>query len=52
MITPIRCREGTLGVAINDRVALRLRLRHSNSITGVPGEWNFNGDPLDAAGSR
>ena len=37
---------GNLGVAINDRIALRLLLRHSNSSTGVPGEWNFNGDPL------
>ena len=38
---------GNLGVAFTDKVALRLRLRHSNSHTGVPGEWNFNGDPLE-----
>jgi vitamin B12 transporter len=36
-----------VGLALNDRVALRVRARHSNSHTGVPGEWNFNGyDPL------
>jgi outer membrane cobalamin receptor len=34
------------GAAVNDRVSLRVRFRHSNSHTGVPGEWNFNGDPL------
>jgi vitamin B12 transporter len=34
------------GVKLNDRAALRLRLRHDNSVTGVQGEWNFNGDPL------
>ena len=35
-----------VGMAISDRVALRVRVRHSNSYTGVPGEWDFNGDPL------
>ncbi len=36
-----------VGMAITDQVALRVRVRHSNSYTGVPGEWNFNGyDPL------
>ena len=36
-----------LGAALNDKVSLRLHLRHSNSHTGVPGEWSFNGyDPL------
>ena len=35
-----------LGMAINDRVSLRIRGRHSNSRTGVQSEWNFNGDPL------
>jgi vitamin B12 transporter len=36
-----------VGVAINDRTSLRLHMRHSNSHTGVPGEWSFNGyDPL------
>ena len=35
-----------VGLALNDKVSLRLHLRHSNSHTGVPGEWNFNGDPL------
>ena len=34
------------GVAITDQVGLRVRVRHSNSHTGIPGEWNFNGDPL------
>ena len=35
-----------LGVALNDQVSLRVRVRQSNSHTGVPGAWNFNGDPL------
>jgi vitamin B12 transporter len=35
-----------VGMAITDHAALRLRVRHSNSQTGLPGEWNFNGDPL------
>jgi outer membrane cobalamin receptor len=34
------------GVALNNEVSLRLHLRHSNSHTGLPGEWSFNGDPL------
>jgi len=38
---------GNVGAALNDRTSLRVRVRHSNSHTGVPGEWNFNGyDPL------
>ncbi len=40
-----------LGVAITDKVTLRLRGRHSNSYTGLPGEWNFNADPLLAPDS-
>jgi outer membrane cobalamin receptor len=35
-----------VGAAVNDRTSLRLRVRHSNSHTGVPGEWDFNGTPL------
>ncbi|MGA7217037.1 MAG: TonB-dependent receptor plug domain-containing protein, partial [Candidatus Sulfotelmatobacter sp.] len=35
-----------VGAALNDEVSLRLHLRHSNSHTGLPGEWSFNGDPL------
>ena len=36
-----------VGMALTDQVGLRVRVRHSNSHTGVPGEWNFNGyDPL------
>ncbi len=36
-----------VGVALSDKVSLRVRMRHSNSHTGVPGEWSFNGyDPL------
>ena len=35
-----------VGMAVTDQVALRIRMRHSNSNTGLPGEWNFNGDPL------
>ena len=37
-----------VGVAITDQVGLRVRVRHSNSHTGVPGEWNFNGRPAAA----
>jgi len=32
-----------VGAALNKQVSLRIRLRHSNSFTGLPGEWNFNG---------
>jgi vitamin B12 transporter len=35
-----------VGVALTSEASLRLHLRHSNSHTGVPGEWNFNGTPL------
>ena len=35
-----------VGVALSDEVSLRVHMRHSNSHTGLPGEWNFNGDPL------
>ena len=35
-----------VGVALTNEASLRLHLRHSNSHTGVPGEWNFNGTPL------
>jgi vitamin B12 transporter len=35
-----------VGLAITNLVRLRVRVRHSNSYTGVPGEWDFNGDPL------
>jgi|HubBroStandDraft_1064217.scaffolds.fasta_scaffold00189_29 vitamin B12 transporter len=35
-----------VGMAITDQVALRVRFRHANSYTGLPGEWSFNGyDP-------
>jgi outer membrane cobalamin receptor len=37
---------GNLGVSLNDRVSFRLRARHSNAFTQVPGEWNFNGQAL------
>ena len=37
---------GNFGVMLSDRVNLRIRGRHSNSHVGLPGEWNFNGDPL------
>jgi outer membrane cobalamin receptor len=36
------------GVRLNPVAEFRLRLRHSNSRTGIPGEWNFNGLPLFA----
>ena len=35
-----------VGMALSDEAALRVRIRHSNSHTGIPGEWDFNGDPL------
>ncbi|HXM59969.1 MAG TPA: TonB-dependent receptor [Terriglobales bacterium] len=38
---------GNIGVSLSDQVSLRVRVRHSNSHTGLPGEWNFNGDPLE-----
>ncbi|MGH9500975.1 MAG: TonB-dependent receptor [Terriglobales bacterium] len=34
------------GAKLDDWAALRLRLRHDNSVSGVQGEWNFNGQPL------
>jgi vitamin B12 transporter len=35
------------GAQVSKKTALRVRVRHSNSHTGVPGEWSFNGyDPL------
>jgi len=36
-----------VGAALNDRTSVRVRLRHSNSHTGVAGEWNFNGIPFE-----
>ena len=43
---------GNVGVALNHTTSLRVRLRHSNSHSGVPGEWNFNGDdPLVPIGT-
>ena len=35
-----------LGIALDPEASLRIRVRHSNSFTGLPGEWNFNGQPL------
>jgi vitamin B12 transporter len=35
-----------LGAMLSPKVAVRLRTRHTNSRSGVPGEWNFNGTPL------
>ncbi|MGA8428891.1 MAG: TonB-dependent receptor [Candidatus Sulfotelmatobacter sp.] len=32
-----------VGAALNREVSLRVRVRHSNSHTGIPGEWSFNG---------
>lgn len=34
------------GVRLSEFAAFRLRVRHSNNRTGIPGEWNFNGSPL------
>jgi len=36
-----------VGAALNDHTSLRARFRHSNSHTGVPGAWDFNGTPLE-----
>src|ERR1700675_1647633 len=33
-----------IGFSVNDRISLRLRPRHDNSVTGTPGAWNFNGN--------
>jgi len=33
-----------LGFSVSDQFSLRLRVRHDNSATGVPGAWNFNGN--------
>ena len=36
-----------VGAALTNEIGLRVRVRHSDSYTGLPGEWNFNGyDPL------
>ena len=37
---------GNIGMAITDSTSFRVRMRHSNSRTGVAGEWDFNGQPL------
>jgi outer membrane cobalamin receptor len=37
---------GNAGVRVNDAAMFRVRVRHANSRTGIPGEWNFNGQPL------
>ena len=39
---------GNAGVRLTDYTSFRLRIRHSNNRTGIPGEWNFNGVPLQA----
>ncbi len=35
-----------LGARLSDRATLRLRTRHSDSRSGVQGEWKFDGQPL------
>ena len=37
---------GNVGVQISPTVLFRVRARHSNRRTGVPGEWDFNGQRL------
>jgi vitamin B12 transporter len=37
---------GNVGIRFSQRVALRLRLRHSNNWTGVQSNWWFNGNPV------
>jgi outer membrane cobalamin receptor len=41
-----------VGAAVSDAVSVRMRFRHSNSHTGLPGEWNFNGTPLQPPDPR
>jgi len=36
-----------VGAALSDLVSLRVRFRHSNSFTGLPGAWDFNGAALE-----
>jgi vitamin B12 transporter len=42
--------NSTQGANVGARLAnfalIRLRVRHANSRTGIPGEWNFNGRPV------
>ena len=39
------------GAQLTSTTSLRVRFRHSNTHSGIPGEWNFNGyDPLVPAG--
>ncbi|MGA8301055.1 MAG: TonB-dependent receptor, partial [Terriglobales bacterium] len=36
-----------VGLALTDQIALRVHVRHTNSYTGLPGEFSFNGyDPI------
>lgn len=35
-----------VGAKVNPQIALRLRARHDNAVTGIQDEWNFNGQPL------
>ncbi len=35
-----------LGVALGDKISLRLRARHDHSVVGVQDEWNFGGTPF------
>ena len=37
---------GNVGIRFSQRIALRLRLRHSNNWTGVQSNWWFNGNPV------
>jgi outer membrane cobalamin receptor len=37
-----------VGAALSRNVSLRVRVRHSSSRTGLPGEWSFNGEPLQS----
>ena len=35
-----------VGIRLSPKSVLRLRARHSNNLTGVQSNWNFNGQPL------
>jgi vitamin B12 transporter len=36
-----------VGMALSETASVRVRVRRSNSHSGVSGEWNFNGTPLE-----
>ncbi len=39
---------GNAGIRLTNSALFRVRVRHSNNRTGIPGEWNFNGVPFQS----